>query len=374
MTMSNTEFFDFIIVGAGSAGSVLANKLSANGLYTVLVLEQGPKDKSPLLSMPKGFGALLTGKTYVSRYSLKRNTSSTTEEVWLRGKTLGGSSAVNGMIWLRPQPEQLEMLAATAGSHWNWETMQPYFDELDGKGIEKGLIPITRHNNQYAMTQAFIDSSVTTGLPRITKMAALGQEGSGYLHFNIDKKGKRYSAAKAFLNPLKKRINVKIETKIQVNKLIFEAKRATSVLAQRNGKSITYKAKREIIVCAGALESPQILQRSGIGPAKLLNSLNIPVIYANNNVGNNLREHLLLGLNFLVKNPKNSENNQYSGWQLLSNLIRYAVTGKGPMAQSPCHAATFICSSVYLDNPDIKIMFNPFSRENNTFSNLDSTC
>lgn len=360
--------FDFIVVGAGSAGSVMANRLSANGRYTVLVLEQGQKDKSPLLVMPKGFGAVLAGDTYVSRYSVIREDSSTNKEVWLRGKTLGGSSSVNGMIWLRPQPVQLKALSAAGGEHWNWEHMQPYFDELDGKGTDNGIIPVTRHHNQYSITRAFIDASVTAGLPHLTQATELGKEGSGYLHFNIDTKGKRYSASKAFLTPLKKRDTVRIETDIQVNKLLFEDQQATAVLCLRNGEHITYTAKREIILCAGTLESPQILQRSGIGPAALLQSLNIPVVYANPNVGGNLREHLLLGLGFTVRAKGDSENQQYAGLSLLRNLIRYAITRGGPMAQSPCHAAAFVRSTAQLEIPDIQILFSPFSRENNGFS------
>jgi choline dehydrogenase-like flavoprotein len=155
---------------------------------------------------------------------------------------------------------------------------------------------------------------------------------------------------------------------VQVDKIIFDGRRASSVSCQRKGKAVSYHAKREIILCAGTLESPQILQRSGIGPAALLQELAIPVIYDNAAVGANLREHLLLGISFEVKSWEDTENRQYAGLALIWNVLRYLFTRKGPMAESPCHAAAFICSNESLDAPDIQLMFNPYSREGNQFS------
>jgi choline dehydrogenase-like flavoprotein len=199
-------------------------------------------------------------------------------------------------------------------------------------------------------------------------MTDLGKEGSGYLHFNIDHKGRRCSASTAFLKPLYRRENVRIETRIQVNKLLFEGKRATSVICHGERGDVIYRARRELVLCAGALESPQILQRSGIGPVSLLEELGIPVVQDNARVGANLREHLLLGINFAVKSWLDTENRQYSGLPLIRNVIRYGLTGKGLMAQSPCHAATYVRSDDRLTTPDIQLMFSPFSREGNDFS------
>lgn len=247
--------------------------------------------------------------------------------------------------------------------------MQPYFDELDGGGeAGRGIIPVAPHREQHDITHAFVEAAAATGLPTFKRLAELGREGSAYLHFNIDSKGKRFSAARAFLKPLKQQTQVRIETGVQVNKLLFEGKRATSVLCQSKGKEVTYVAGREIVLCAGTLESPQILQRSGIGPELLLRTLNIPVIQANSNVGANLREHLLLGLGFAVKAASDSENKQYSGLPLMRNLARYAINRTGPMSQSPCHSAAFVRSAERLSGPDLQIMLSPFSREDNRFS------
>lgn len=368
MSKTKQTAFDFIVVGSGSAGSVLANKLSENGRFSVLVLEQGKADRSLLLKMPKGFGAVLAGNKYVSRYNVNRNDNELSSEVWLRGKTLGGSSSVNGMLWARPQPEGFAAMAEAGGSIWDWFQVEPFFNALDGAGTGGGVIPVNVHKKQHPITTAFVESSCASGLALHDQMSDLGKQGVGYLHFNIDKQGKRRSAASAFLKPARQRSNLVIKTGIQVDKVVFENKRACAVTGFSNGEPIRFNAHKEVIVCAGTIESPQILQRSGIGPAGLLTSLGIDVVHDNSQVGANLREHFLLGLSFDTKSWADSENRQYSGLPLLKNILRYLLTRTGPMAESPCHAAAFLSADNSKAGADIQLMFNPYSRDGNNFS------
>jgi choline dehydrogenase-like flavoprotein len=187
--------------------------------------------------MPKVFGAVLAGNKYVSRYAVTRSDDQPGSEFWLRGKTLGGSSSVNGMLWIRPQQEGFAALTRAGGQAWEWSRMTPYFDALVGGSGGNGIMAITRHEKQHQITDAFVESACATGLALHQQVPDMGQLGTGYLHFNIDQQGKRRSAASAFLTPAKHRTNLRIETGLQVDKVIFDNKRASSLVCYSGKKS-----------------------------------------------------------------------------------------------------------------------------------------
>lgn len=368
MIGSHMESFDYIVVGAGSAGCTLAHRLASQGNCQVLLIEQGARDQGPLFRMPKGFGALLAGDRHVSRYPVAREHGKTDSEVWLRGKGLGGSSSVNGMIWVRPQPEGIQRLYSHGGTDWSSDCLGKHMDTLDGLGSSGGYFRIAPHREQYSITGEFLKACERQGLPKQYRLTELGGCGAGYLHYNIDDHGRRQSAASVFLHRLESAANLQVRTGLTVNRVMFAAKRAQSVLCETDGAEVLFHARKEIILSAGAIESPLILQRSGVGDPALLEELSIAVVHANSRVGKNLREHLIGGVGVETRAPVDSENREYSGWRLLGNLIRYYASRKGPMSQSPCHAAAFLKSSGSLTGPDVMVMFSPFSRDGAGFS------
>lgn len=360
--------FDYIVVGAGSAGCALAHGLASRSDYRVLLIEQGERDQSPLFHMPKGFGALLAGDRHVSRYQVSRGDHKAGSEVWLRGKALGGSSSVNGMIWIRPRPEQVQRLGSSCGSGWSYARLEDHVNALDGSGGGNGYFQVSPHRDQYPITEQFLLACEQKGLPRRTELSEFGDYGAGYLHYNIDGRGRRQSAASVFLRGSGEQKNLQVRTGLLVDRIIFSGQQARAVLCQEQGREVVLQARKGVILSAGAIESPLILQRSGIGPRALLEELNIPVIHENVNVGRNLREHFIAGVGAETRELSDSENRQYSGWRLASNLLRYYTRRSGPMSQSPCHAAAFVKSSKTQSCPDVMLMFSPFSRDGDGFS------
>lgn len=368
---------DFIIVGAGSAGCAMAWQLSRSGRHSVLLLEQGPRDRSPLIRMPKGFGALLAGKDYVTRYSVHNETRAKPDEVWLRGKTLGGSSAVNGLLWMLPQPAGFAAMERAGHPYWAWSELEAHFDALDGGERGQGLFPVGPHRQRQAISEAFVRAADAFGLPTIAQRTALGGPGAALMQYNISPEGRRVSASHALLADCRQRAGFSVITAAKVDRVLFDGRRAVGVIGSREGEAFVLHAAKEVILCAGAVETPLILQRSGVGPAAHLCSLGVEPVLDSPRVGENLREHLLLGVNFRARSWQDSENRQYQGVRLLGNLLRYALFRNGPMAQSLCHAAAFLPPSVGGGDDgraSAMVMFNLFSREGEQFSAEPGVC
>ncbi len=362
------EAFDYIIVGAGSAGCVVANRLSENPRHRVLLIEAGPSDNSPLISMPKGFGKLLQDTRHVRHFFTEASDDGTIRsEDWPRGMTLGGSSSVNGTIYVRGQPQDYDDWEASGATGWGWDTIGKSFREMEDNSLGDdgvrgvgGPVHVSPHPDRNPLSEAAIEAGVAMGLERKDDTNTLDQQGIGYAMRTI-KNGIRVSASSAFLHPARARLNLVIQTDTLVEKVLFEGTHATGIVCRHKGQSQEFRANKEIILSAGAIQSPQLLQLSGVGPADHLKGLGIDVVCDLPGVGQNFREHWMTFIQFDLKEPL-SDNKQFGGLRLVWNTLKYLLTRKGIMAASSHEVCAFVRTRPELERCDAQIVFAPFSQ------------
>jgi choline dehydrogenase len=359
--------FDFIIVGSGSAGSVVAERLSANGRYTVLVLEAGGSDRRFFISMPLGYGKTFYDKSVNWMYRAEPDPGlGGNADYWPRGKVLGGSSSINAMVYVRGAREDFDEWRDRGNPGWGASDLLPVFRALEdhdapanslGRG---GPMHITDCSNLFhPLANELIKAAQEAGLSYNPDFNGEKQEGVGAFQLTT-KAGRRMSAARAFLRPAMKRPNVTVITQAMVTRVLFEGKRATGVEFARNGKSETVKASREVIVSGGSVNTPQLLELSGVGDAAHLRNLGISVVQDNRQIGENLQDHL--GINYTYRANVPSLNQVLRPWwgKALAG-IEYLLLRTGPLSISMNQGGGFFRTDPSRKRANMQLYFQAFS-------------
>jgi choline dehydrogenase len=362
--------FDYVVVGAGSAGCVLANRLSADGKHSVLLLEAGPKDSNIWIHVPLGYAKLFKEKTVNWMYQTEPEPGLNGRQVFQpRGKVLGGSSSINGLLYVRGQHEDYDRWRQRGNVGWGYEDVLPYFkkaenqqrgaDDYHGVG---GPLAVSDWRHEDPLSEAFVKASVEYGLPYNPDFNGASQEGAGFFQ-TTTRRGRRGSSAFSYLRPAKDRRNLRIETEALAQRLLFEGKRARAVEFKQHGQVRTARARKEILVSGGAYNSPQLLQLSGVGPAELLKSHGIDVVLDAPGVGNDLQDHLQVRI--VTRCSQRVTLNDVVNHPLRKVMagVRYAALRSGPLTIAAGTSAAFFKTDPRLATPDIQIHFIPFSTD-----------
>ena len=374
--------FDYIIVGAGSSGCVLANRLSANAKNSVCVLEAGPPDWNPFIHIPAGFMKTLVNPNVNWLFKSEPSWGTDGRVIDIpRGKTLGGSSSINGMVFNRGQNLDFDVWAQKGNKGWSYSDLLPYFKKYEKRLGEfddvyrgtQGELPITDLEYRDPLCEAFIKSAIEQGIPLNKDYNGELQEGVSYVQRTT--RGRfRVSAAKAFLNPAKSRRNLQIITNAFVTKIIFNNKTAIGVeylIGGRGGKKVNLKANKEIILSSGVIKSPHILHMSGVGPEEDLKKLGIDVIHDLKGVGMNLRDHFAPRLTARAKNVE-TVNEKSRGFKLLKEIGKYIIGKQSIVNLSPTLVYCFWHSNEEIRNHDLQMTFTPASYKEGVQSTLDT--
>ena len=373
--------FDYIIVGAGSAGCVLANRLTENGRYTVCVLEAGPRDWNPFIHIPAGFMKTLVNPKINWMYETTATEWTANRVIAVpRGKTLGGSSSINGHVYNRGQKMDFDTWSQKGNKGWGYADVLPYFKKCEqkiGAGDEiyrgkDGNLKINDLDWRDPLCDAFIQGANSIGIPSNTDYNGAQQEGVSYVQRTTHKR-LRVSAAKAFLNPAKSRSNLTIITNALATKIMLDGKRAVGVLYKKGSKdahTLELKANKEVILSGGAINSPQLLQLSGIGPSELLKTHGIEVQHELPGVGLNLRDHYAPRFTARAKNIT-TINEKARGPRLWGEVAKYFLGAKSIVTLSPTLVYCFWHSNESVKNHDLQLTFTPASYKEGVQSQLD---
>jgi len=370
VTSLENQPFDYIIIGAGSAGCVLANRLSADPQNRVCLLEAGPEDSLPWIHLPIGYGKTM----WDARVNWKLNTApepgmNNREIYWPRGKCLGGSSSINGLIFIRGQKEDYDQWRDLGNVGWGWDDVLPYFKKAEGNDrlgeplhSQQGPLKASSIPKKHPLVEAFKLAANALGVPTTDDFNNLTQEGVGYYQLSTHK-GLRCSTAVAYLRPARKRSNLTVLTNSQATRILFTGRKASGVELFHQGKKITLQANKEVLLCAGAIQSPQLLQLSGVGPAKLLQELNIPLIQDLPGVGENLQDHLQYRLIYELNQPISTNDQLRSIFGKVKMGLDWLLFRGGPLSIGINQGGLFTKVMPTSTRPDIQFHLGTLSAD-----------
>jgi choline dehydrogenase len=360
--------FDYIIIGGGSAGCVLANRLSASGEHRVLLLEAGGEDRNPWIHIPIGYGKLFKNPKLNWLYESEPEPELNGRRIIQpRGKVLGGSSSINGLVYIRGQREDFDHWRQLGNVGWSYEDVLPYFrraedqqrgaDEFHGKS---GPLAVSDQREPHALCDAFIAAAEEAGFARNEDFNGARQEGAGYFQ-TTSRRGRRCSAAVGYLRPARRRANLRVLTEAASRSILIERGEARGVVFTHQGETWRATAEGEVVLAAGAIASPPLLQHSGIGPAALLRQHGIAVERDLPGVGENLRDHLQARLVYRCTQPITVNDDLASLRRQIGIGLRYALWRKGPLTISAGYAGGFFRTDPRLATPDVQVHFITFS-------------
>jgi len=340
---------DYVIVGGGSAGCTLAARLSEDGATSVTLLEAGGRDWNPWIHVPIGYGKTIVDPSLNWRYETEKGAEIADRPMyWARGKVLGGSSSINGLLYVRGQAGDYDHWRQLGNAGWSYEDVLPYFKKAENQenGADEfhgddGPLAVSNLRERNPLCDAFIDSAVEAGIPRNDDFNGANQEGIGYYQITT-RNARRCSAAVAYLHPASKRPNLRVVTKAAAEKIIFEGTKAVGVQYEQGGRSVIVRARREVILSAGSIASPQLLMLSGVGPAAHLAEFGIPVVADVAGVGENLQDHYGAIITYKSRLPLTVNDIMTSPVRQVKAGLEYLLFRKGPLTISAAQVGAFV--------------------------------